>query len=61
MKKELEYMILCDSLNEAEKKNVWSLLTNSDGVLVFDGEIEGKKVQLPADLMLRLSEMKSNK
>lgn len=60
MKKELEYMLLCEALNEAEKKSVWSLLTNSEGMLVFDGEIDGEKVQMPADLMLEMAKNKNN-
>lgn len=59
MKEELVYMFLCEQLNLAEGKNVWSLSTNDDGVIVFDGEIDGKKVQVPADLMLSIAETKS--
>lgn len=58
--KEEKYMILCDALNMADKNGGWSLRTNQNGALVFDGEIKGEKVQVPADLMLRLAEMKAN-
>ena len=58
MKKELEYMILCNMLNEKDPDGCWGLYTREDGTLVFDGEIEGKHVQIPADMMLDMVKMK---
>lgn len=59
MKEEMKYIMLCSMMNEVDENGDWCLITNEEGILVFDGEIDEEHVQVPADFMLKLIEIKS--
>jgi len=53
MKKEFQYLVICEMLNDAAKENIWAL-DEENGNIFFEGEIDGENIKIPADEMIGL-------
>lgn len=53
MKKELQYLVICEMLNDAAKENIFSL-DEENGNIFFNVEIDGENIKIPADEMIEL-------